>query len=440
MKIINFLFLIPLAFQLSNCENTENCNKLWGMTNDLNGITVSKISIYMCIDDPYNLYQNTPVTNNNVIEDLNTIVETTTPNLRGYDISNITQNITTQIPTTTSTATTQIPTTAPATTTTTTTTQIPTTAPTTTTQIPTTSAAASTTTALTSQNYTPNPTTKPTTTSNFSPTSPQNSILNDSINLNKTNKSIILSTLEYGEKPREIVKNEDDAILVGMIIGIVIGTSMCFACCGYGCSKYHINKMCCFYLERTCGNKNCTCKKKNKKTIKPEIKKEIKDKRVSISRAKITSPHKNWDTKKEILMKGGYFNNHIDLNQRKKQKKSKPKIDISRIQHRNHNHQISPQKHHNHKIPASIVHLPEQVSLTPNSKMFHGEGFEDKNVQNWYNDTFKNEMKSLPKSKNYAPPPPLPVPTLNNGFVGGKKNKSIHKNIEKRVNMYEGKH
>ena len=36
----------------------ENCNKLWGMTNDLNGITVSKINIYMCIDDPYNLYQN----------------------------------------------------------------------------------------------------------------------------------------------------------------------------------------------------------------------------------------------------------------------------------------------------------------------------------------------------------------------------------------------
>ena len=239
MKIINLLLLFFLTFQLSNCENMENCNKLWGMTNDLNGITVSKISIYMCIDDPYNLYQNTPVTNNNVIEDLNTIVETTTPNLRGYDISNITQNITTQIPTTAPT--------------------------TTTTQIPATSAAATTTTTttLTPQNYTPNPTAKPTTTtSNFSPTSSQNSILNDSINLNKTNKSIILSSLEYGKKPREIVKNEDDAILVGMIIGIVIGTSMCFACCGYGCSKYHINKMCCFYLERTICNKNCTCKKK----------------------------------------------------------------------------------------------------------------------------------------------------------------------------------
>ena len=30
-------------------------------------------------------------------------------------------------------------------------------------------------------------------------------------------------------------------------------------------------------------------------------------------------------------------------------------------------------------------------------------------------------MKALPKSKNYAPPPPLPVPTLNSGVVGVKK-------------------
>ena len=39
----------------------ENCNKMWGMTNEINGVQVSKIGIYMCIDDPLNIYnQNKP--------------------------------------------------------------------------------------------------------------------------------------------------------------------------------------------------------------------------------------------------------------------------------------------------------------------------------------------------------------------------------------------
>ena len=30
---------------------------MWGMTNEINGVQVSKIGIYMCIDDPLNIYK-----------------------------------------------------------------------------------------------------------------------------------------------------------------------------------------------------------------------------------------------------------------------------------------------------------------------------------------------------------------------------------------------
>ena len=61
----------------------ENCNKMWGMTNEINGIQVSKIGIYMCIDDPLNIYnQNKPS-----IDPDNIVLTNDNLNINNYNIT-----------------------------------------------------------------------------------------------------------------------------------------------------------------------------------------------------------------------------------------------------------------------------------------------------------------------------------------------------------------
>ncbi len=154
-----------------------NCNKLWGMNNEINGVTVSKIGVYMCVDDPLNIYKNAFTTENPVnselilnennfdINNFNSSIQGILNNsnvsniISNFSIVNITNNITnniTYVPkinpnfTTTDTATTTTATTTTASTTTASTTRIPTTTtipPTTihTTTIPTTTQATITT-------------------------------------------------------------------------------------------------------------------------------------------------------------------------------------------------------------------------------------------------------------------------------------------------------
>ena len=55
MKIFP-LFLLFYSFFLCTSTNINECKKLWGMNNEINGVTVSNIGIYMCIDDPLNIY------------------------------------------------------------------------------------------------------------------------------------------------------------------------------------------------------------------------------------------------------------------------------------------------------------------------------------------------------------------------------------------------
>ena len=55
MKIFP-LFLLFCSFFLCTSTNINECKKLWGMNNEINGVTVSNIGIYMCIDDPLNIY------------------------------------------------------------------------------------------------------------------------------------------------------------------------------------------------------------------------------------------------------------------------------------------------------------------------------------------------------------------------------------------------
>ena len=58
------IFLLMHSFFLCTSKNINECNKLWGMNNEINGVIVSNIGIYMCVDDPLNLYsQNKPTSN-----------------------------------------------------------------------------------------------------------------------------------------------------------------------------------------------------------------------------------------------------------------------------------------------------------------------------------------------------------------------------------------
>ena len=63
-----------------------NCNKLWGMNNEINGVTVSKIGVYMCVDDPLNIYKNAFTTQNPVNSEL-------ILNENNFDINNFNSSI-----------------------------------------------------------------------------------------------------------------------------------------------------------------------------------------------------------------------------------------------------------------------------------------------------------------------------------------------------------
>ena len=75
MKLLLFLFFYFAL--LTNADNTNtntnininNCNKMWGVTQDANGRMLYKVSMYMCVEDPYNIYKNTYLksSNNNVL-------------------------------------------------------------------------------------------------------------------------------------------------------------------------------------------------------------------------------------------------------------------------------------------------------------------------------------------------------------------------------------
>ncbi len=69
MKYILLLLLLLSNTVNSNMIKCMNPKKLWGMTNEINDVTVSNIGIYMCFEDPLNLYNlpNTESTPKNVI-------------------------------------------------------------------------------------------------------------------------------------------------------------------------------------------------------------------------------------------------------------------------------------------------------------------------------------------------------------------------------------
>mgnify|MGYP001334603444 CR=1 FL=1 len=226
MKAILLFFTLINYFFLCSSKNINECNKLWGMNNEINGVTVSNIGIYMCIDDPLNIYSTPTTTNseNNIVLsnkqlDIQNFNETIQRKINNtYNLSNITEffptttnnptTTTTELPTTTNnptTTTTELPTVASTTTELpTTTTELPTTTnnpTTTTTELPT---VASTTTEL------------PTTTEVFSG------------NENKYYNSVKFNESDIPQE-RNITNDEPDVILI--VIISVSSTLLCCICC-----------------------------------------------------------------------------------------------------------------------------------------------------------------------------------------------------------------
>ena len=252
MKLLTqFFFLI---FNLLQVVSIENCNKMWGMTNEINGVQVSKIGIYMCIDDPLNIYKsslNTDSSNIILNNKDSSINKNTLENILNYsnisifNISNIT-NGTSYITTTldpTTTTTTLHPTTTTLHPTTTTLHPTSTTLhPTSTTLHPTSTTSNPTTTTLHPTSISSNPTTKtlhPTTTTSLDTTTKK--IIN--IN-NYTAKDNF-----YSKNSEEVININDtnNALIIALIITSILSV-LCFCIICFIKKNYCLTKCSNLYI------------------------------------------------------------------------------------------------------------------------------------------------------------------------------------------------
>ena len=95
LNLLYFVCLKPLS--VSSMDYT-NCNKLWGITQDANGKMLYKVGMYMCVEDPYNIYKSSgmplPISPNNLLlapptSDLNMSNNITNNNITNNNITNI---------------------------------------------------------------------------------------------------------------------------------------------------------------------------------------------------------------------------------------------------------------------------------------------------------------------------------------------------------------
>lgn len=54
-----FILLSSLISTQTLSMDINQCNKMWGVTQDANGAMLYKVEMYMCIEDPYNIYKTT---------------------------------------------------------------------------------------------------------------------------------------------------------------------------------------------------------------------------------------------------------------------------------------------------------------------------------------------------------------------------------------------
>jgi hypothetical protein len=57
MLFLFIYFLVQINSISTVSGNMNNCNKMWGVTQDANGRMLYKVEMFMCIEDPYNIYK-----------------------------------------------------------------------------------------------------------------------------------------------------------------------------------------------------------------------------------------------------------------------------------------------------------------------------------------------------------------------------------------------
>ena len=392
MKIHYFKFILNILISLIGLHDTKisfvhsmdytNCNKLWGVTQDANGQMLYKVGMYMCVEDPYNIYKNAyssqivpplllqnpepinvTVNNSNItiqnITNISPKIENETKNVSIINetflkVYNKTLNTSTSSQTTTTSSITTQQITTPI-------------IPTTTTILPTT---------------TQQTTTIPPTTTNSQITYTES--LNKSIN--ETNNSQEFTNLRSSTNNQKETskKDEVDVILIVVIIVSVVILNIVCVVVYIKCKKGKINK-----------NQS---KIQEQPKIQEQTKKQEQPKKQDTS--KIHEPTK-------IQVKP----NRIPLNKKQKQNTVKLSVDTNKGKELKLNHN----------------------ALTPNTKQILNES--ETSIKNWYKKTFKNELKDC----NDVPMPPVSKVYPLTNTKQDKPKQSLKKNVKKLINVHEMK-
>jgi len=345
------------------------------MNNEINGITVSNIGIYMCFDDPLNLYnlpnketieneeisfKNEKINVNLFNETIQNILNSSALNISLFNSTEPSPTTTTELPTTTTvspTTTTELPTT---------TTELPTT----TTELPTTTKVSPTTTKVS-----PTTTKVSPTTTKVSPTTTK-SINNINTATPYVSSTIINNTLAENFNLRgkeKTVENKSNNESVVIIVLATLLSCTCLSVFGY------------------MGKKHMNCNKN--KTISKKINEKIQDKKqIKKVTPKITKP--NLNNSENLRKASNRANNQIMKNIETEKK------ELMRLQQT-----VGKQQ----KIQESIKKLKNQQpkrkkSLTPNSKSIRGL---QRNQNSWYKNTFKDELDILNNGEDIPPPPAI---------------------------------
>ena len=355
---------------------------MWGMSNEINGVQVSKIGIYMCIDDPLNIYKNTQEVNSNDIlltddklniQNFNSTVQNML-NFSNISLYNTTTNslpITTTITSLPITTTTSLPTT--------TTTSLPTT--TTTTSLP-------TTTTTTSLPTTTTTTSLPTTTTTLSPTTTLShyTTIKSSNKSSSRNNSIHYDYIVNENYNKEKNDNENNNENTLLILLIITSSTTLFCCC---CASYHFRKN----IFRYCSNLCQTLKTSNK----------ISDKIDESDVPKLQKPPKkrNIQSKQQVT----------------------PKAPIPKLE--------SLAKETTIDIPRPLTPVNNQRLKFSNDIL----NVTTPKTNEWYKNTFENEINLVqdaihnPRAPRTNSPKPFPAPKENHK----KSNKKIHTKINNTI-------
>jgi len=395
--LISLICLHDTKLYFVHSMDYTNCNKLWGVTQDANGKMLYKVGMYMCVEDPYNIYKNAyssqiapplllenPQPNNITVNNSNNTIQNVTnisPKIENetknvsiinetfFKIDNKTLNTSTVAQTTTIPFTTTRQITTPIIPTTTTVSPM---SSTTTQQIITTAQQTRTT---------PRTTTK----SQITYTEAFNK------STNKTNKSYGFTNLRSSsdnEKQKETSKKDEvDVILIVVICCIVVILNIIGVI---------------VYVKR---KKDKINKKKDQTKVQDEINTQDNPTDKNIMKQE----------PKQIKVKP---NNNIPLN-----KQHKPPANLSVDTNKGKELKL------NHK------------ALTPNTKQILNES--EASIKNWYKKTFKNELK---KCGDDVPMPPVSkvYPLSQNKKQPTNKTSSsnapvLKKNVKKLINVHEMK-